>query len=55
MQRRRQLDPLQWAFLPYIAVSVTHVVLLGLDSPAAGPTKLPVSYTHLTLPTTPYV
>ena len=40
MQRRRQLDPLQWAFLPYIAVSVTHVVLLGLDSPAAGPTKL---------------
>jgi hypothetical protein len=40
MQRRRQLDPLQWAFLPYIAVSATHVVLLGLDSPAAGPTKL---------------
>ncbi|QDE35279.1 lysoplasmalogenase [Microbacterium foliorum] len=40
MQRRRQLDPLLWAFLPYIAVSVTHVVLLSLDSPAAGPTKL---------------
>lgn len=40
MQRRRQLDPLLWAFLPYIAVSVTHVVLLSLHSPAAGPTKL---------------
>lgn len=40
MQRRRQLDPLLWAFLPYIAVSVAHVVLLSLESPAAGPTKL---------------
>lgn len=40
MQRHRRLDPLLWAFLPYIAVSVTHVVLLSLDSPAAGPTKL---------------
>lgn len=40
MQRRPQPDPLLWAFLPYIAVSVTHVVLLSLESPAAGPTKL---------------
>lgn len=40
MQRRRQPDPLVWAFLPYIAVSAIHVTLLGLDSPAAGPTKL---------------
>lgn len=40
MQRRRQPDPILWAFLPYIAVSVAHVVLLSLDSPAAGPTKL---------------
>ncbi|MGK3947168.1 lysoplasmalogenase family protein [Microbacterium sp. K2] len=40
MQRRRQLDPLLWAYLPYIAVSVAHVVLLSLESPAAGCTKL---------------
>lgn len=40
MQRRRQPDPLLWAFLPYIAISATHVALLGLESPGAGPTKL---------------
>ncbi len=40
MQRRRLFDPLLWAFLPYAAASVTHVALLSVDSPAAGPTKL---------------
>ncbi|WEK60210.1 MAG: lysoplasmalogenase [Candidatus Microbacterium colombiense] len=32
--------PLVWSFLPYIAVSIAHVVLLALDSPLATPTKL---------------
>lgn len=29
-----------WAFVPFVAVSVLHVVLLSVESPAAGPTKL---------------
>lgn len=40
MQRRPVLPPLAWAFLPYAVASATHVVLLAIDSPAAGPTKL---------------
>jgi hypothetical protein len=40
MQRRTALPPLAWAFLPYAVISVAHVVLLAIDSPAAGPTKL---------------
>lgn len=40
MHRRSALPPMAWAFLPYAVISVTHVVLLAIDSPAAGPTKL---------------
>jgi hypothetical protein len=40
MPRRASLPPLVWAFLPYAVVSVLHVVLLTVDSPLAGPTKL---------------
>lgn len=29
-----------WAFLPYAAVSLLHVVLLAMQHPLAGPTKL---------------
>lgn len=39
MQRRSPAPPL-WAFIPYITVSAIHVVLLALESPAAGPSKL---------------
>ena len=31
---------LLWAFAPFIAVSILHVVLLAVESPLAGPTKL---------------
>lgn len=38
---RRVLSPaLVWAFTPYAIVSVVHVILLAIDSPAAGPTKI---------------
>lgn len=40
MQRRTLPPPILWAFVPYVIVSAVHVVLLALDSPAAGPTKL---------------
>lgn len=40
MQSRSALSPSTWAFLPFAAISATHVVLLAIDSPAAGPTKL---------------
>ncbi|MEV4738248.1 MULTISPECIES: lysoplasmalogenase [unclassified Microbacterium] len=40
MQRRSVLPTLAWAFLPFAAISIAHVLLLALDSPAAGPTKL---------------
>lgn len=40
MQRRALPTTIMWAFLPYIAVAAAHVILLALDSPAAGPTKL---------------
>lgn len=29
-----------WAFLPYVILSIAHVILLATDNPAAGPTKL---------------
>lgn len=29
-----------WAFVPYVAASALHVILLGVDSPVAGTTKL---------------
>ncbi|HZU93245.1 MAG TPA: lysoplasmalogenase [Microbacterium sp.] len=31
---------LVWAFTPYIVLSAVHVILLALNSPFAGPTKL---------------
>lgn len=31
---------LAWAFAPYIILSAVHVILLAVDSPLAGPTKL---------------
>ncbi|MFF7292938.1 lysoplasmalogenase family protein [Microbacterium sp. NPDC008134] len=31
---------LAWSFAPYVVVSIAHVVLLAVDSPAAGPTKI---------------
>jgi hypothetical protein len=31
---------LVWAFTPYIALSAVHVILLAVNSPFAGPTKL---------------
>lgn len=31
---------LAWALLPYVLVSITHVILLTVGSPAATPTKL---------------
>lgn len=40
MPRRPALSLIVWAFLPYVAVSVLHVVLLAVGSPLAGPTKL---------------
>lgn len=32
--------PLAWAFVPYIAISIVHVVALALQSDIASPTKL---------------
>ena len=40
MQRRASSSLLAWTFLPYVAVSVLHVILLAAGSPLAGPTKL---------------
>lgn len=40
MQRRTPSSSIMWAFLPYAAVSLLHVVLLAVDSPLASPTKL---------------
>jgi hypothetical protein len=40
MQRRAPSSLLAWTFLPYIAVSTLHVILLAAGSPLAGPTKL---------------
>lgn len=40
MQRRSLSPTITWAFVPFVAVSVLHVVLLAVESPAAGPTKL---------------
>lgn len=40
MQRRDWSTPLLWAFGPYFAASLVHVILLAIGSPAAGPTKL---------------
>lgn len=40
MHRRSLSTPIAWAFLPYVAVSAAHVILLAVASPAAGPTKL---------------
>ncbi|MDQ0648843.1 hypothetical protein QFZ53_003039 [Microbacterium natoriense] len=34
------LRALAWAFAPYIILSAVHVILLAVDSPLAGPTKL---------------
>lgn len=38
--QRRHSTLLLWAFMPYVAVSVTHVALLIVENPAAGPTKI---------------
>lgn len=42
MQRRAvsTTTPILWALLPYIVVSLMHVILLATDNPLAGPTKL---------------
>lgn len=40
MQRRALSPSIMWGFAPFVAVSVLHVALLAVDSPAAGPTKL---------------
>lgn len=40
MPRRRLPSTLMWSFAPYIVMSIAHVVLLAVDSPAAGPTKI---------------
>jgi hypothetical protein len=40
MQRRPRPATLLWAFLPYIVISASHIILLAIDSPLAGPTKL---------------
>ncbi|QYM63183.1 lysoplasmalogenase [Microbacterium sp. Se5.02b] len=40
MPRRTTPSLIAWAFLPYVAASVLHVVLLAEGSPLAGPTKL---------------
>lgn len=40
MQRRASSASFAWAFLPFAAVSILHVVLLAVGSPLAGPTKL---------------
>lgn len=40
MQRRALPPAIVWAFVPYIVVSLLHVVLLAADHDLAGPTKL---------------
>jgi hypothetical protein len=40
MQRRVLPPTIMWAFLPYVAASALHVILLGVDSPVASTTKL---------------
>lgn len=40
MQRRAPITTLVWAFVPYVIVSVAHVLLLTVGSPLAGPTKI---------------
>jgi hypothetical protein len=41
MQRRAgSSSSFAWAFLPFVVVSILHVVLLATASPLAGPTKL---------------
>ena len=40
MQRRTRPTVFAWAFTPFVVVSLLHVVLLSMDSPLAGPTKL---------------
>ncbi len=40
MQRRTRPTFFAWAFAPFVVVSLLHVVLLAVDSPLAGPTKL---------------
>lgn len=40
MQRRSLPYPLVWTFAPFVVVSLLHVILLAIDSPLAGPTKL---------------
>ena len=40
MQRRPRPTLLAWAFVPFVVVSLLHVVLLAVDSPLAAPTKL---------------
>ena len=48
------LLPALWLFASVGLPSGVACVLVGRRSPY-GPTAAPVSYTHLTLPTTPYV
>lgn len=38
--QRAGIAPVVWAFLPYAAMSLLHVVLLAMQHPLAGPTKL---------------
>ncbi|MGI0522624.1 lysoplasmalogenase [Microbacterium maritypicum] len=40
MQRRAPSLSLTWAFLPFVVISIVHVVLLATDNPFAAPTKL---------------
>ncbi|MBP3978844.1 lysoplasmalogenase family protein [Microbacterium sp. BLY] len=40
MQRSARPSVIVWAFVPYVAVSLVHVVLLALDHDLAGPSKL---------------
>jgi hypothetical protein len=39
MQRRAPSTAFAWAFLPFVVMSVLHVVFLAADTPLAGPTK----------------
>jgi hypothetical protein len=41
MQRRAFLrTALPWAFVPYVVMSIVHVIALATSSDIAGPTKL---------------
>lgn len=40
MQHRAPMTPLVWWFVPFIVVSAAHIVLLGLGSEFAAPTKI---------------